>query len=127
MNTVRFVLVSRSILFVATLTMAALAAAQVETIGATARGTSTQLGKIVSVNVIINQFSTPEERATLVNAFKTGSNRGLVQALERMNSAGRISVTGTVGQALAYASTVPTPTGRKIRFVTNRLLRFGEV
>jgi hypothetical protein len=44
-----------------------------------------------------------------------------------MHAVGHISVTGTLGYDLAYVHMIPTPTGRKIRFVTNRLLRFGEV
>jgi hypothetical protein len=44
-----------------------------------------------------------------------------------MNSVGRIAITGTVGYDLSYISLIPTETGRKIRFVTNRQLRFGEV
>ena len=103
------------------------AVGQVETIDATARGTSTQMGKIVNVKVIVQQFSTPEDRATLKAAFQKGSNQGLVEALEKMKSVGRIQIPGTTGQALAYVSSIPTPTGRKIRFVTNRLLKFGEV
>ena len=123
----KLVKIPRCILLVATLTMAALATAQVETIDATARGTSTQMGRIVNVKVIIQQYSTQEERATLIDAFKKGSNQGLVQALEKMKSDGRIQITGTVGQAIAYTSSTSTPTGRRIYFVTNRLLRFGEV
>jgi hypothetical protein len=103
------------------------AVAQVEKIDATARGTSTQMGQIVNVKVIVNQYSTPEEKAILIDAFKKGSNQGLVNALEKMKSDGRIQITGTVGQPLAYVSSTPTPTGRRIRFVTNRLLKFGEV
>jgi len=118
---------SRYAILATILAMAVVAVAQVETIDATARGTSTQMGKIVNIKVIVNQYSTPEERATLVAAFKKGSNQGLVEALEKMKGDGRIQVTGTVGEALAYVSSTPTPTGRKIRFVTNRLLRIGEV
>jgi hypothetical protein len=44
-----------------------------------------------------------------------------------MKSAGRIQVPGTVGYSLAYVVAVPTPTGRKVRFVTNRKLAFKEV
>ncbi len=110
----------------AMLTMAAFAATQVETIDATARGTSTQMGGTFSVKVIISQYSTPEDRATLVDAFKKGSNEGLVKALEKMKSAGRIQVPGRVGYDLAYAVAIPTPTGRKIRFVTNRRITFLE-
>jgi len=33
---------------------------------------------------------------------------------------------GTLGYDLAYVRAIPTPTGRKIRFVTNRKISFGE-
>ena len=108
------------------LTLAVLATAQVETIDAQARGTSTQLGRNVGVKVIINQYSTPEDHDALKAAFLKGGNKGLVDALSKMKSAGRIQVTGTVGYDLAYAASVPTETGRRIRFVTNRRIAFGE-
>jgi hypothetical protein len=98
----------------------------VETIDATAMGTSTQLGKMVNVKVIIYEYSTDEDRQILIEAFKKGQNQGLVNALTKMKSVGRIAVTGTIGYDLSFIRLVPTPTGRKIRFVTNRLLRFGE-
>jgi hypothetical protein len=97
-----------------------------ETIDATAMGTSTQLGQNVSVKVTIYEFSTDEDRQILINAFKKGQNQGLVNALTKMKSVGRIAITGTIGYDLSYIRLIPTPTGRKIRFVTNRLVRFGE-
>ena len=97
-----------------------------ETIDATAMGTSTQLGQNVSVKVTIYEFSTDEDRKILVDAFKKGQNQGLVNALTKMKSVGRIAITGTIGYDLSFIRLVPTPTGRKIRFVTNRVLRFGE-
>jgi len=96
-------------------------------IDATAMGTSTQLGKVVNVKVTIYEFSTDADRQVLVEAFKKGQNQGLVNALTRMRSVGRIAITGTIGYDLSFIRLIPTPTGRKIRFVTNRLLRFGEV
>jgi len=96
------------------------------TIDATAMGTSTQLGATVSVKVIINRFSTDEEREVLVTAFKKGQSPGLVDALSKMSPVGRIAITGTVGYDLAYIRLIRTPTGRRIRFATNRLIRFGE-
>ena len=99
---------------------------QVETIDATAMGTSTQLGKTVGVKVTIYEYSTEEDRQILLDAFKKGQNQGLVNALTKMKSVGRIAITGTLGYDLSFIRLVPTPTGRKIRFVTNRLLRFGE-
>jgi hypothetical protein len=100
---------------------------KVETIDANAMGTSTQLGKNVSVKITIYEFSTPEDRQVLVDAFKAGQNKGLVNALTKMKSVGRIAITGTLGYDLSYIGLIPTDTGRKIRFVTNRQLRFGEV
>jgi hypothetical protein len=97
-----------------------------EVIDATAMGTSTQMGKVISVKVTIYEFSTDEDRAILVDAFKQGQNEGLVNALTRMKSVGRIAITGTIGYDLSYIRLIPAPTGRKIRFVTNRQLRFGE-
>jgi len=99
---------------------------KVGTIDATAMGTGTQLGSNVSVKIIIHEFSTDEDRAILVEAFKKGLNQGLVNALTRMKADGRIAITGTLGYDLSYIQLIPTPTGRKIRFVTNRVLRFGE-
>ena len=121
---------ARRIFFAAMLTIAlllpAFAAGQVETIDATARGTSTQMGKTVSIKVIISRFSTPEDTEVLKDAFLKGGNKGLVDALSKMKASGRIQVPGTVGYDIAYAVAMPTPTGRRIRFVTNRRITFGE-
>jgi hypothetical protein len=98
-----------------------------ETIEATAMGTGTQLGAMVNVSLEIYKYSTPEDRQVLIQAFEKGQNQGLVNALSRMKVVGHCSITGTLGYDVAYIGMIPTPTGRKIRFVTNRLLRFGEV
>ena len=97
-----------------------------ETIDATARGTSTQMGRTVSVKVTINRYSTQEDKQVLVDAYKKGQNKGLVEALENAKAVGRIAITGTVGQDLSYISLTQTATGRRIRFAANRLIRFGE-
>jgi len=98
-----------------------------ETIEATAVGTGTQMGQSIGVSVEIYDYSTPEDRQVLVDAFSKGQNQGLVNALTKMHAVGHISITGTLGYDLAFVRMIPTPTGRKIRFVTNRQLRFGEV
>ena len=96
------------------------------TIDATAMGTLTQTGQIVSVKVTIYEFSTEEDRAILLEAFKQGKQQGLVNALTKMKAVGRIAITGTLGYDLSFIRLIPTPTGRKIRFITNRQIRFGE-
>jgi hypothetical protein len=97
-----------------------------ETIDATAYGTSTQLGRNVGVTLIIYDWSTPEDRQVLVDAFQKGQNQGLVNALQKMKAVGRIQIPGTLGYDVSFIRLIPTPTGRKIRFVTNRKISFGE-
>jgi len=99
---------------------------KIETIDATAMGTSTQLGHTVGVKITIYQYSTPEDRQVLVDAFKKGQQPGLVKALQDMKSVGRIAIPGTLGYDISYIALIPTPTGRKIRFVTNRVIQFAE-
>ena len=101
-------------------------AQKAETIEASAMGTGTQLGQIVEIRLIINDYSTMEERQVLVQAFEKGQNQGLVTALSKMRAVGRISLTGTIGYDVSFIRMIPTPTGRKIRFITNRQIRFGE-
>lgn len=98
----------------------------VETIDATAFGTSTQLGRNFGVKIIIYDFSAPEDRDILVQAFQKGQNEGLVNTLSKMKSVGRISIPGTIGYDLSFIREIITPTGRTIRFVTNRKIAFGE-
>jgi hypothetical protein len=98
-----------------------------ETIEATARGTDTQLGKEFSVTLTVYEYSPQADKQILVDAFQNGKDQGLYNALSKMKSVGHIAVTGTIGYDVSYIQMTPTPTGRKIRFVTNRLLRFGEV
>jgi hypothetical protein len=98
-----------------------------ETIEASAMGTSTQLGEIVGVSVEIYEFSTPEDRQVLIQAFEKGQNQALVNALSKMKAVGHCSITGTLGYDVSFIRMIPTPTGRKIRWITNRQLRFGEV
>ena len=98
-----------------------------ETIEASAMGTGTQLGSVINVSLEIYQYSTPEDRQVLIQAFEKGQNQGLVNALSRMKAVGHCSITGTLGYDVAFIRMIPTSTGRKLLFVTNRLLRFGEV
>ena len=97
-----------------------------ETIEAQAFGTGTQLGQNIGVTLNIYDFSTPADRVALVQSYEKGQNQGLVNALGKMKAVGHVEITGTLGYDLSYIRLIPTPTGRKIRFVTNRLLRFGE-
>jgi|SRR5271154_723529 len=97
-----------------------------ETIEASAMGTGTQMGSVIGVTLDIYEFSTPEDRQILVDAFNKGQNQGLVNALSKMRAVGHCSITGTLGYDVSYIRLMNAPTGRKIVFVTNRQIRFGE-
>jgi hypothetical protein len=97
-----------------------------ETIDAFATGTSTQLGKNFTVRLMVYEYSTPEDRKILVESFQKGQNDGLANALEKMKAVGRITIPGTLGFDVSYIREIKTPTGRSIRFVTNRKIAFGE-
>jgi len=114
------------LLLVAMISLPGFARDKNETIDATAYGTSTQLGKNIGVTLIIYEFSTPEDRQILVEAFQKGQNQGLVNALQKMKAVGRIQIPGTLGYDVSFIRMIPTPTGRTIKFVTNRKISFGE-
>jgi hypothetical protein len=98
------------------------------TIQAQAMGTGTQMGRNYSITARINEYSQPSDQAILLEAFHAKGNEGLVNALEKMPSKGRLSITGTLGGDLAYIRRFDQEDGSvMLRMVTNRLLRFGEV
>jgi hypothetical protein len=97
-----------------------------ETITAVTTGTGTQSGQMTSIMMIIYEYSTEEDRQILLDAFAKGQNQGLFNALSKMKAVGRISMTGTLGMDISYIRLIPTPTGRKLRFVTNRAIAYGE-
>jgi hypothetical protein len=93
---------------------------------AQAMGQSTQMGRTFNVTIHIERYSTPEERQVLIDAFQKAGSEGLFNALEKMNSKGRIAITGTLGYDVSFIRKIPTGDGYKIRVLTNRPIRFGE-
>ncbi len=93
---------------------------------AQAMGQLTQMGKTFNVTINIQRYSTPEERQVLVDAFQQAGSKGVFNALEKMNSKGRIAITGTLGYDISFIRKIPTADGYKIRVLTNRPIRFGE-
>src|SRR5215469_7326189 len=126
MNTTSKVLKVTFLLVIAIACVSGFARDKDETIDATAYGTSTQLGRNIGVTVIIYEWSTQDDRQILVDAFQKGQNQGLVNALQKMKAVGRIQIPGTLGYDVSFIRLIPQPTGRKIRFVTNRKISFGE-
>lgn len=98
------------------------------TIQATAMGMSTQLGKIYNINIHIEQFSTPDDRKALIDAFARAGQEGLVDVLEDMKPKGRVRfASGGVGNDVKYIIELPSENGRRFRLVTDRNIAFGEM
>lgn len=98
------------------------------TIQATAKGTSTQLGRIYNVNIHIDALSTQDDRNALIEAFKRSGQDGLVDKLQDMKSKGRVRfASGGVGNDVKYIIELPSKNGRRLRLITDRWLSFGEL
>ena len=98
------------------------------TIQATAKGTSTQLGQIIDVNIYIEAYSTTDDRKALMDAFKSRGQDGLVDALQDMKSKGRVRFSsGGVGNDVKYIIELPSKKGRRLRLITDRWLSFREL
>lgn len=97
------------------------------TIQATAMGTSTQMGQIYSVNILVDQFSTPDDQKALVDAFQRSGHEGLLDVLEHMKPKGRIRfASGGVGNDIKYILELPSANGRRFRFLTDRNISIRE-
>jgi hypothetical protein len=98
------------------------------TIQANLMGTGTQLGRTASVNIHIDEYSTPADRKILVDAFTKSGQSGLYSALQRMSSKGRIRfASGGVGNDVKYIIELPSDKGRRFRMVTDRNMGFAEL
>lgn len=98
------------------------------TIQATAKGTSTQLGRMIDVNIYIEAYSTPDDRKALIDAFKRRGQDGLVDALQDMKTKGRVRFSsGGVGNDVKYIIELPSKNGRRLRLITDRWLSFREL
>jgi hypothetical protein len=89
-------------------------------------GTGLQAGQLTNFTLVIYEFSTPDDKQVLVDAFKKSQNVGLFNALSKMRAVGRVAITGTLGYDVKYIRWFPTPSGRSIRFITDRKISMGE-
>jgi len=81
-----------------------------------------------SVDVIINRWSTPEERDRLVGALREGGTDTLLRALQKIKKpAGYIRSAGRIGYPLRFAWQIPTSDGgRRVIIATDRPVSFLE-
>ncbi len=90
-------------------------------------GTSTQMGRQFNVVIHIEQFSTPDDRKALMEAFACSRQHVLVDVLEDMKPKGRIRTRWGVGNDIKYIFELsPSEKGRHLRLITDRRIIFGE-
>lgn len=95
---------------------------------ATAMGQQQKLGTLINIDIIINELSTAADQKALLEAFQAKGNEGLVNALEKMPSKGRLAISGTLGYDVAYIRRFNNDDGTvTMRIVTDRAIRFGEL
>ncbi|HSE25230.1 MAG TPA: hypothetical protein VLB68_26450 [Pyrinomonadaceae bacterium] len=120
-------LVAIGLLFVATPNSQAQKLPKAYEIQAQAMGEAQQMGQNFNITLHIEEYSTPEEQQGLLAAFNQKGNEGLVNALSKMKSKGRMAITGTLGYEVVYIREWDQPDGStKLRLVTNRPITFGE-
>ena len=96
-------------------------------IQAQAMGEQTQMGQTFGITLTIEELSPASDQQGLVEAFNQKGNEGLTHALNKMQSKGRMSITGTLGYDVSYIRQFKQPDGStKYRLVTNRRISFGE-
>jgi hypothetical protein len=82
-------------------------------------------GRTASVDIYVKSYSTDEEAQSLAGALLDGGPETLLKALEKMDSKGRITLSGRVGSYdLKFIRSRPTETGRRVSAVTDRPLGF---
>ena len=92
----------------------------------TIQATYTQAGKSTTVTLAVYNYSTASDLEILSQAFQEGRDQGLATALSKIKAVGRCSIAGATSYDVAFIQMVPTPTGRKIVFITSRPHPFVE-
>jgi hypothetical protein len=79
-------------------------------IQATAMGTMTQMGRMFNVNLIIEEVTSDQERAGLLEAFQAKGNEGLQNALEKMHAKGEWRLPEHLAMTLLTLRCLSSPT-----------------
>ena len=81
-----------------------------------------------TIDIVVNRWSTPEERAALISALRESGTDGLLKALQKIKEpAGYVRTPESIGYPLRYAREVPSPDGgKRILIATDRYVSFLE-
>lgn len=80
-----------------------------------------------TIDIVINRWSTPEERTALISALREGGTDALLKTLQKTKEVGYIRTPESIGYPLRYARETPTPDGgKRIIIATDRYVSFLE-
>ena len=79
------------------------------------------------LDIVINRWSTAEERAEVMEAVKGTGPRTLASTLNRMDRVGFVREVSRLSNNLRFSHSTPTETGERIILATDRPLSFAEV
>ncbi len=95
----------------------------VERYTATAMGTGhsgAAAGRASTVNFIVYRWTTPEERASILELLATNDGKKITKGLEQLEAVGRVQVPGRKGYDLRYAYATEVGGKRQIVLATDR-------
>lgn len=79
------------------------------------------------LDIVVNRWSTGEERAELMDALRGTGPRTLANTLSRMDRVGFVREVSRLSNNLRFSRSIPTETGERIILATDRPLAFAEV
>lgn len=123
----------RALVSLGVLTMLAVATpavAQGDRFSATANNMSNvgRPGVLGPVDIIINRYSTEDERNRFLSVLAERGPDGLLEVFRKSKSIGRLAAPGRLGYEIRYAAKVPGEDGGyRVVIATDRLMSFFEV
>ena len=112
------------------LALASPAEAQGDRFSATANNMSNvgPQGVLGPVDIVINRYSTEEERNRFLSVLAERGPDGLLEVFRKSKSIGRLAAPGRLGYEIRYAAKVPGEDGGyRVVIATDRLMSFLEV
>ena len=93
----------------------------------TARAFNVQKGRAANINIVINEWTTPEEREGLIQTFLDGGSKALYNALNHKSEKAYLKLAGSLGYDMQYAWQVEIEGKRRIVLATDRPMGFLEL
>jgi hypothetical protein len=91
-------------------------------------GGATRRGGAGTVDIVVDRWSTAQERANLMTALREDGSGGLLKALRKMDDVGRIRGGANLGYPLRFAQEIPLAGGgRRVLIATDRPVSFLEL